>query len=256
MPHIRLENVDLVYPVRHNRGLTLKEFFVKGVFRKQALITEIHALRQVSLSVRDGERLGIIGFNGAGKSTLLRTIAGIFPIVAGRRLISGSICSLFDIQVGFESEATGWQNIFYRGFLQGETPQSVRKKLHSIADFSELGQFLDLPIRCYSAGMLTRLAFSIATSAEPEILLIDEVFGTGDLVFQKKAEERMKDFMHRADIVVMVGHNLPFLEEFCSRVVWLDQGRLRLDGPASKIINEYTYAAKEAQAAPTTPAAA
>ncbi len=240
MARIELNNVDLIYPVRHP-GDTLKEALLTGLFRKTPKKGPRHvqALRQVSLRVQDGDRVGIIGYNGAGKSTLLRTIAGIYPIAAGRRAVDGSICSLFDVGVGFELEASGWQNISYRGYLQGETPASLKAKVAGIAAFSELGEFLDLPLRCYSTGMILRLAFSIATSSAPEILLIDEVFAAGDVAFQKKAHERMQEFMHRAKIVAMVGHNLPLLEKFCNRVVWLDHGRIIADGAAGPIIAAY-----------------
>jgi lipopolysaccharide transport system ATP-binding protein len=155
------------------------------------------------------------------------------------RRVEGAICSLFDIALGFEFAASGWDNIRYRSYLQGETPRSVQNKMQDIAEFTELGDFLDLPLNCYSSGMIMRLAFAIATSAHPEILLVDEVFATGDLVFMAKAEARMKDFMGRARIVVMVGHNLDYLEESSTRVLWLHRGCLRADGPPREVIARY-----------------
>src|SRR5262249_1551943 len=155
---------------------------------------QIHALSGVSLSARDGDRLGIIGHNGAGKSTLLKTLAGIYPPSTGTVDIQGKICSLFDITLGFEHEANGWANILYRAYLQGETPRTRRKeKVNAIAEFSELGDFLRLPVRNYSSGMMMRLAFAVATSIEPEVLLVDEVLGVGDLAFQKKAKARVEE---------------------------------------------------------------
>jgi ABC-type polysaccharide/polyol phosphate transport system ATPase subunit len=191
--------------------------------------------------------MGIIGYNGAGKSTLLRTIGGVYPLSGGTRSVSGSICSLFDIGLGFEMESSGYDNIHFRSFLQGETPQSVKEKVQEIAEFSELGDFLNIPIKYYSSGMLMRLAFSVATAREPEILLVDEVFGTGDLVFQKKASARMQNFLDRAKIVVMVGHDLTFLQRFCSRVIWMDQGHVRSEGPAREIIADYQRDAEARQ---------
>ena len=140
-------------------------------------------------------------------------MAGVYPIARGRRRVDGMVNSLFDIAVGFEPDATGWQNIYYRSYLQGETPRAVQAKLHGIGTFSELGDFLDLPLRTYSTGMTMRLAFSVATSGDPEILLLDEFFSTGDLGFQKKGEERMRTFIQRANIVLMVGHNLDLPRE-------------------------------------------
>jgi ABC-type polysaccharide/polyol phosphate transport system ATPase subunit len=250
MAAITFEHVDLEYPLRGPR-ITLKEYLVRGLFRRGRTPPKpmIHALKDISFHVGEGERLGIIGHNGAGKSTLLRTVGGIYPVARGRRLVDGSICSLFDIALGFEKEASGWQNIRYRSYLQGETPATIAAKLPDIADFCELGDFLNLPIRCYSQGMIMRLAFSIATSSAPEILLIDEVFATGDLAFRKKAEARLRDFMNRAKIVIVVGHDLEFLKEFCERVIWLDHGSLRADGPAKDVIDEYVRTV-EGQPAP------
>ncbi len=159
---------------------------------------EVRALEGINLRVGEGERLGIVGSNGAGKSTLLKLLAGIYPPTAGRREVRGRISSLFEISLGFEADATGWENIAYRGYLQGETPRSIRGKIKPIADFSELGKFLDMPVRYYSAGMMIRLAFSIATAVEPEILIIDEVLAAGDAAFQTKARDRMRNLIARA----------------------------------------------------------
>ena len=246
MASIHFDHVDLEYPVRENQTVTFKEFIVRGLFRqKKKTVSSIKALSDLSFEINEGERVGIIGLNGAGKSTLLRTIGGIYPICRGKRSVEGSICSLYDIGAGFENEATGWKNIYFRSYLQGETPRTVKNKLHEIADFTELGDYLNLPIRCYSSGMQMRLAFSIATARNPEILLVDEVFGTGDMVFQKKAETRMRDFMHKAKIVVMVGHDLTFLEEFCTRVIWLHHGQIHAVGPTQQIISAYTNGASQ-----------
>jgi ABC-type polysaccharide/polyol phosphate transport system ATPase subunit len=240
MAVIDLQDVSLEYPVRHD-AVSLKEYIVRGLFRRswKNRRTKVRSLDHVSLRIDEGERVAIIGHNGAGKSTLLRTIAGIYPICSGKRAVEGSICSLYEITLGFEMDATGWENIHYRSYLQGESPRTVKSKIGAIAEFSELGEFLDLPLRCYSTGMVMRLAFSIATSSEPEILLIDEVFGTGDLSFQKKAEERLKDYLTRAKIVVSVSHNLKFLAELCQRAIWLKHGKLQADGPVHDVVAAY-----------------
>lgn len=240
MALIQLDRVHLEYPVRENQSLTLKEFVLHGLFRKKKEgLKSIKALTDISVEIRDGERLGIIGLNGAGKSTMLRTIGGIYPITSGSRIVEGSICSLFDIAVGMEMDATGYNNIYFRSYLQGDTPTSVKEKLRDIEEFTELGEFLKLPVRCYSTGMLMRLAFAIATARAPEILLVDEVFATGDVAFKKKAEARMRDFLDRANIVVMVGHNIEFLQNFCTKVIWLHKGSIHAMGPARSIIQAY-----------------
>ena len=244
MALIELDQANVVFPVVRDKGMTFKEFMISILGgKRKSRITQIHALRDVSLSLKDGTRLGIIGHNGAGKSTILRTMAGIYPVDSGCCRVEGHVCSLFDITLGFEREATGWDNIRYRAFLQGETPRSLEEKLEGIAEFSELGEFLDVPLKCYSAGMVMRLAFAIATANAPEILLIDEVFGTGDLAFRTKAKERITKMMDSAKIIVMVGHDLASIESFCDTVVWMEHGQVRQMGPSREVLAAYQQSA-------------
>jgi lipopolysaccharide transport system ATP-binding protein len=243
MAQIELDRVSLTFNIRQNSKVTFKEFVVQRLGRRAAAQRmQVKALQNVSLSIQEGQRVGIIGHNGAGKSTLLRLLAGIYPPTGGQRLVEGRISSLFDITLGFESEASGWENIGYRSYLQGETPHTIKDKIQPIADFSELGDFLKLPVRYYSAGMSVRLAFSIATAIEPEILLVDEVLSVGDLAFQDKARRRMYDMMSKAKIIVMVSHDLASIEKFCNRVVWMEHGAVRQIGPAQAVIGAYTEA--------------
>jgi len=240
MARIQFTNVNLEYPVRDHRAGTLKEFILRGLFLGGPRPAEtVHALNDLSFEAREGERIALIGLNGAGKTTLLKTIAGVYPIKSGQRIVQGTIGSLFDINVGFEPDATGWQNIRYRLYLQGETPASVKEVIDEIGAFTELGRFLDLPIRCYSAGMVMRLAFAVATARCPEILLIDEVFGTGDLVFQKKAQQRMIHFLTRARIVIIAGQHLDFLQALCTSALWLQRGAVRAFGSAQPVIDAF-----------------
>lgn len=221
--------------------MTLKETIVRR-FTGQAVnaLMEVHALQHVNLHVNEGDRLGIIGRNGAGKSTMLRLLAGIYPPTSGKRVVEGEISSLFDLILGFELDATGWENIAFRGYLQGETPKTIRHKMQSIAEFSELGDFLNTPVRYYSSGMVVRLAFSIATAINPEILLIDEVLAAGDLAFQEKARNRMKQMMDKARLIVLVSHDLASLSKLCNRVIWLDHGQVLQEGPADDVIAAYS----------------
>jgi ABC-type polysaccharide/polyol phosphate transport system ATPase subunit len=223
------------------RRISLKEYLLQGLFRRSKQNTfQVQALENIDLSVVDGDRLGIIGPNGAGKSTLLKLLAGVYPPTSGRRVVNGRITSLFEIQLGFEPDGSGWENIRYRGFLQGGTPRSIRAKMQGIAEFSELGDFLNMPVRYYSAGMMVRLAFSIATAIEPEIFIVDEVLSVGDLAFQAKARQRMRDLMSTARAVIAVSHDLPSLALLCDRVLWLDHGKTRMIGPANEVIAAYT----------------
>lgn len=246
MSLIHLDDVGLRFYVRCLGRISLKEYVLKGFFRRSKKTGfEVQALENIDLTVNEGDRLGIIGHNGAGKSTLLKLLAGIYPPTTGRRTVHGQISSLFDIALGFEHEASGWENIMYRGYLQGETPRSIRAKIQPIAEFSELGDFLNMPVRYYSAGMMVRLAFSIATAIEPEILIVDEVLSAGDLSFQTKARDRMKTLMSTARAVIVVSHDLISLSMLCDRVLWLDHGKMRMIGPTKEVVAAYTEQVNE-----------
>lgn len=240
MALIELENVGLTFHVRTHGRITLKEYLLKGTFRRKGSCTmAVKALDDVTFRFGKGQRVGIIGHNGAGKSTLLRVLAGVYPPTSGRRIVVGRIASLFEITLGFELDASGWENIAFRSYFQGETPRSLRGKVGQIAEFSELGEFLNMPLRYYSSGMLVRLAFSIATSIEPEILIVDEVLSAGDESFQAKAAARIQDLLHSAQLVAMVSHDMQSISKLCTRVVWLDHGRVRQIGEPDEVISAY-----------------
>lgn len=240
MARILLNDACLTFHVRPTSHLTWKDLLLKGLFTSQKEpIRQIPALRNISIEVHRGERLGILGHNGAGKSTLLKVLAGIYPLTRGTRIIEGRISSLFDLSLGFEPEATGWENIRYRGYLQGETPDSLDQKMSAIAELSELGEHLNIPVRFYSTGMLVRLAFSIATAIEPEILLIDEILSAGDLQFQQKARRRIHELIEQAQLIVMVSHDLKALENMCDQIIWLKEGQIHRQGFSHEIVEEY-----------------
>jgi ABC-type polysaccharide/polyol phosphate transport system ATPase subunit len=249
MALIDLEHVGLTFRVRAYGRITFKEYMLKGMFmrRQKSTTMEVRALEDINLELHEGQRVGIIGHNGAGKSTLLRVLAGVYPPTSGRRTVVGKIASLFEITLGFEMDANGWENISFRSYFQGETPRSLRSKVNQIAEFSELGDFLDMPLRYYSAGMMVRLAFSIATTVEPEILIIDEVLSAGDLAFQCKARERIEQLLRHARLVVMVSHDLSTIGELCDRVAWMDHGHIRQVGPAASVIEAYQQHAQSSE---------
>jgi ABC-type polysaccharide/polyol phosphate transport system ATPase subunit len=241
MAHIVFDKVGICFEVRRLGRTTLKDYVVRGLFRGRVNPKRtVQALSDVSFEVRDGDRLGVIGHNGAGKSTLLRAIAGVYRPTSGSAHISGRIYSLFDVTTGFEADATGWENIAYRSYLQGETPRTVAPRLQAIAEFSELGEHLDMPVRYYSTGMIVRLGFAIATSFDPEVLIVDEILGAGDRDFQKKARQRMEAMIRQARLVVLSSHDLAALAGLCDRIVWIDHGRVRMIGPAAEVIAEYS----------------
>lgn len=253
MAHILLDGLNLTFSVRQYTRITLKEFMLRHLFRRPRdnAMVAVEALKDLTFQVPEGERLGVIGGNGAGKSTLLRVLAGIYPPTSGKLEVQGRISSLFDIGLGFENDASGWENICYRGYLQGETPTTIKDKIQPIAEFSELGHFLDMPVRYYSSGMKVRLAFSIATAIDPEILLVDEVLSVGDRAFMEKAQWRMCDMMNRARLIVMVSHDLEAIKTICHRVIWLDHGQIRMVGDPAEVIDAY----KEAVSVPQSVAA-
>ena len=249
MAIIDLDKVSLTFTVRQKGRVSFKEFLVRRMFWQSVNpYCEVKALQDVSLKMGDGQRIGIIGHNGAGKSTLLKLLAGIYPPTQGKRIVKGRISSLFDIALGFEVDANGWENIAYRSYLQGETPKTLRSKIDPIAQFSELGDFLNMPVRYYSAGMIVRLAFSIATSIEPEILLVDEVLSVGDMAFQEKARQRIHEMISKAELIVVVSHDLESLAKVCNEAIWMDHGRLRQMGPVQEIIDAYKASVQVPQA--------
>jgi ABC-type polysaccharide/polyol phosphate transport system ATPase subunit len=255
MARIELHRVGLTFHLRSRARPTLKDHFVRTLTRRPGEKgVRIEALRDVNLEAGDGDRVAVLGHNGAGKSTLLKLLAGVYPPTAGRRRVEGRISSLFDIALGFEPEVSGRENIYIRGYLQGETPASIRQKAGPIGEFSELGDFLDLPIRCYSSGMLVRLAFAIATAVEPEVLLIDEVLSVGDLGFQQKARQKMQEMMRRARLMVVVSHDLESLTAMCNRAIWMEQGGVRREGPVDEVVREYRLAVTGSAAPPASAA--
>ncbi len=238
MAMITLRDVDVEFTVdAEQRSLQGK---LAGLLqRRRTVVRSIKALQSISLTIQAGERVGLIGPNGAGKSTLLKTIAGIYPPRKGKTQVAGHICPLFEFATGFEMEATGWDNIRTRALLLGMSAGEIDAKIEEIGRFSGLGDFLEMPVRCYSSGMLLRLAFSTSTAVNPQILLLDEVMAAGDAAFIGSARKRMNELMQRANIVVFATHSLNTLPDFCERTILLDKGHILADGPTREIVRQY-----------------
>lgn len=238
MSFIKMEDTDLVFKVWRERRL--KDIIVPGSNKfNKFQNAAVHALDHVNLTIEEGERVAVIGHNGAGKSTLLKVIAGIFRPSGGKLTVEGKVSNMFELSTGFEAEQNGWDNMYLRGLMLGLTPKEIKSKMREIADFSELGEFLNMPVKYYSSGMFVRLAFSTSTAFMPDILLLDEVFAAGDAGFIDKAMRRMKDMVNVAKILVMVTHNMETALEICDRCIWIDRGQVRMDGATEEVVQAY-----------------
>ncbi len=240
MASIELNHVDLEFHVGAERHDTLKSAVRTGILRRRTEARVVRALQDVTLSIQSGQRVGLIGHNGAGTSSLLKVMAGIYPPQRGSVVTTGHICPLFEFVTGFEMEATGWENIRTRALLLGMSPREIDHKIDGIAEFSNLKEFLDIPVRHYSTGMFVRLAFATSTAVDPQILLLDEVMAAGDAAFIESARRRMNELMERASIVVFASHSLDVLPTFCDRTILLRQGRIVADGPTPEVVRLYT----------------
>lgn len=233
---IRLQGVSKRY--RRRESDTLKEF-LSAVVRRKAAEPPFYALRDVSFSLRRGETLGVIGRNGSGKTTLLKLIANVTAPTAGRITVSGRVSALIQLGAGFHPDLTGRENVFLNGSILGMSRRRIRESYDSIVEFAELREFMDTPVKRYSSGMFTRLAFAVAVHSQPEVFLIDESLSVGDAAFREKCYARMRQFQASGGTMVLVSHDLEAIASFCDRALYLDEGRLLFDGPAEEAIARY-----------------
>lgn len=238
---IQLDQVSVKFRIYHNPSPSLKDTVVNWFTGNKKLndFRDFFALHELTLKINPGDRVGVIGMNGAGKSTLLKTISGIYKPHQGKISIMGKITPLMELGAGFDPEQTGRKNIYLNGALLGFSPAEMREKEREIVEFSELGDFLELPVKYYSSGMYGRLAFSIAAMSDPEILMIDEVFSTGDSHFVEKSTKRIQQMVERSSILMVVSHNIKEIRRLCNRVIFLDHGNVVGDGDPDLVISQY-----------------
>ena len=242
---IRAEGLGIRFDLGIEKGFSLKQGFVdlldpakRGKKRRE----EFWALRDVDLSVAPGEVVGLIGGNGAGKSTLLKLVAGVYKPSRGRVSVGGSVCPMIELGAGFDPELTARENIYLNGAVMGYDRAFLRERFDEIVAFSGLEAFLEVPVKNYSSGMTARLAFSVATVVEPEILIVDEILAVGDLAFQSKSEEKMLSMIRGGTTVLYVSHSLDSIRKLCSRTLWLEHGRTRLLGETQAVCDAYVAA--------------
>ncbi len=244
MALIEFSNVCVDFPVYNASGRSLKKNLMQvatggRIGSDNGGRVVVRSIDSLSFTLTDGERVGLIGHNGAGKSTLLRLLSGVYYPTGGTVHREGNVGSLIDISLGIDPEATGRENIFLRGGLLGMTKRDIRLAFDSIVTFSELGDFVDMPLRTYSSGMHLRLAFAVSTLLRPEILLMDEWLSVGDEHFKHKAEARLKDLVQSSNILVIASHDRELVQDVCTRVLWLEHGRIRADGRPEEVLQAY-----------------
>jgi ABC-2 type transport system ATP-binding protein/lipopolysaccharide transport system ATP-binding protein len=241
---LRLRDVSVEFPIYSGGSRSLKKVLfnrtTQGNLARDARdrIT-VQALSDVTLDIANGDRLAIIGANGAGKSTLLKVLAGIYTPTRGHMHASGRVSALLTPSIGLNPDATGRENVITRGMFMDVHPREMRARIDEIADFTELGYYMDMPVRTYSTGMMVRLCFAVATSVRPQILLMDEWIGAGDAAFFAKAQQRMNDFLSATSILTLASHSLPLLQEWCNRAVLLDHGRITAMGSVEEVAAFY-----------------
>ena len=240
---IKVENVSMRFNLGIEKGFSLKQFFVdlgnpKKRKEKKKINNDFWALKDVGFSVKKGEVIGFIGSNGAGKSTLLKVIAGVMKPTKGKVYVRGNICPMIELGAGFDPQLTARENIYLNGAVMGYTKEFIESKFDEIVEFSELKDFLEVPVQNFSSGMVARLAFSIATIVDPEILIVDEILSVGDIAFQAKSEKKMMSMINGGTTVLFVSHSLGQIEKMCDRVVWLEHGVVQKTG-GKEVCQEY-----------------
>ncbi|MFF0608427.1 galactan export ABC transporter ATP-binding subunit Wzt/RfbE [Nocardia tengchongensis] len=240
---IETQNAWVEFPIFDAKSRSLKKAVLGSaggaIGRNQSDVVVVEALRDISLSLKEGDRVGLVGHNGAGKSTLLRLLSGIYEPTRGSARIRGRVAPVFDLGVGMDPEVSGYDNIIIRGLFLGQTRKQMLAKIDEIAEFTELGDYLAMPLRTYSTGMRVRLAMGVVTSIDPEILLLDEGIGAVDAEFMKKARVRLQELVSRSGILVFASHSNEFLAQLCDHAMWIDHGQVRMQGDIEDVVRAY-----------------
>ncbi|WP_333617789.1 galactan export ABC transporter ATP-binding subunit Wzt/RfbE [Dietzia sp.] len=240
---IECENACVDFPIFDAKSRSLKKAVLGSaggaIGKTDSNVVVVEALKNINLSLKEGDRIGLVGHNGAGKSTLLRLLSGIYEPTRGAAHIRGRVAPVFDLGVGMDPEISGYENIIIRGLFLGQTRKQMRAKMDEIADFTELGDYLSMPLRTYSTGMRVRLAMGVVTSIDPEILLLDEGIGAVDAEFMKKARIRLEKLVERSGILVFASHSNDFLAQLCDSAMWIDHGEIRQSGEIEEVVTAY-----------------
>lgn len=236
---VEVNDVTMIFNMASEQLNNLKEYFIK-LAKHELFFKEFRALNHVSFKVSQGEVVGLVGTNGSGKSTMLKCIAGVLEPSEGSITVRGNIAPLIELGAGFDPELTARENIYLNGALLGYTKEFIDSHLQDIIDFAELQDFMDMPLKNYSSGMVARIAFAIATVTEPDVLIVDETLSVGDVFFQEKCEARIKSFIDSGHVTVLfVSHSIEQVERICTRAVWIEKGQQRMDGPVEEVCRAY-----------------
>lgn len=238
MPAIVIDHVTMKFNMSKERIDNMKEYLIK-LLKRQLFYEEFTALWDVSATIEVGEVFGIVGLNGSGKSTLLKLVSGILKPTAGSVAVNGTISPLIELGAGFDFEMTAKENLFMNGSVLGYSRNFMKERFEEILEFAELQEFVDVPLKNFSSGMVARLGFSIATLVKPEILIVDEILAVGDFLFQQKCEKRIQEMMAGGTTVLIVSHSIEQIERLCKRVMWLEKGRVRMVGETGIVCGEY-----------------
>ena len=243
MHAIEVNNVSMRFNLAKEKHESLKEYFM-ALVKGRLQFDEFYALKNISLTVEPGDFYGLVGLNGSGKSTLLKVISGVYKPSAGSVTVNGTIAPLIELGAGFDMDLTARENIYLNGTVLGFTPKYLNEKFDEIVDFSELRDFLDVPLKNYSSGMVARIAFAIATITKPDILIADEILSVGDFLFQQKCEAHMRKLLEGGTTVILVSHSIDQVERMCNKVAWINKGEKIMDGPTAEVCAAYRQATK------------